>query len=286
DWTAFTPGGASDPFCGTVAGNGRLTPAQERGTGLAYMSAFFRIYLGGDWQFLPYLNGDSAPPPSSLVTRDKIIVSFQSGDIPMYRLDVNHLLTAADLTTNTLGGAVAQNDLTPPYELCGGDVPQPQHCLPTPPQSTARQPHTTPSARSSRRGLSQLRLTWDANDATYENDLPAEDVSAYYALQFRVGLNFTDVARNPVGQPQDFSVALFDSAGNSDFTQASSWATGALNYPPGTVGPVPKLILNTVRIPLGAFPDVDLTHVAGIVLAFDQTPRGALLFTDLGFTGF
>src|SRR5215211_4289046 len=65
DWLAFVPGGRSDSQCGTVRGNQRLTEAQQRGTGLAYMSAFFRAYVGGETQFLPILTGDAPPPPSA-----------------------------------------------------------------------------------------------------------------------------------------------------------------------------------------------------------------------------
>ena len=58
----------------------------------------------------------------------------------------------------------------------------------------------------------------------------------------------------------------------------------ALFFPPGEVGPVPKVVLNTVRIPLIAFVGVDLTDVRSIQFRFDQEPQGALLVTDLAFT--
>src|ERR1051325_10451773 len=69
DWLAFVPGGHSDGQCGTVNGNQRLTEAQQRGTGLAYMSAFFRVYVGGETQFISILTGD-APPPASAQTNN------------------------------------------------------------------------------------------------------------------------------------------------------------------------------------------------------------------------
>src|SRR5262249_14663762 len=62
DWLAFVQGGHSDPQCGTVSGNQRLTEAQERGTGLAYLAAFFRAYVGGETQFIPIMPGDAPPP--------------------------------------------------------------------------------------------------------------------------------------------------------------------------------------------------------------------------------
>ena len=44
--------------------------------------------------------------------------------------DVNRLLDLTNLSTNTLGGAVVQNGPLTPYTLCGGEAPQPRHCLP------------------------------------------------------------------------------------------------------------------------------------------------------------
>src|SRR5512132_2062633 len=117
DWTAFVPGGVADSQCGTGKGNQRLTEAQQRGTGLAYMSAFFRAYVGGESQFLPLLTGAAPPPPSA--TTNNLFVSYHAPDNPDLRLDVNRLLNNTNLSVNTLGGAVTQLGLTP-YDLCGG----------------------------------------------------------------------------------------------------------------------------------------------------------------------
>jgi hypothetical protein len=64
DWLSFVQNGNSDSQCGNHKGNKRLTEAQQRATGVAYMSAFFRAYVGGESQFIPILTGD-APPPAS-----------------------------------------------------------------------------------------------------------------------------------------------------------------------------------------------------------------------------
>src|SRR4026208_298830 len=167
DWLAFVPGGHSDSQCGSGKGNQRLTEVQQRGTGLAYMTAFFRAYVGGETQFLPILTGD-APPPATAQTNN-LFVSSHAPDNPDLRLDVNRLLNNTNLTVNTLGGAATQVALTP-YELSGGEAPQAPTCLPD--QANARQPHTTPSARSSARGLSQLKTGWNNLTRNYTNDLP------------------------------------------------------------------------------------------------------------------
>jgi dienelactone hydrolase len=278
DW-GFVTGGANDAQCGSGAGNKRLTSAQQRGQNTAYLSAFMRVYVGGETQFTPILTG-AAPPPASALTTD-LHVSYHAPDAATKRRDVNRLLTAANLTTNTLGGAAAQTGLTP-HDLCGGNSPQPQHCLPST-QSTARQPHTVPSARATTlRGLSQLRTGWAGGGATYTNDLPlaARNVSSFEALQFRVSVNFADT-RN-LKAPQNFSVVLTDGAGVQASVRVGD-ASAALFYPPGTVGPVPKVVLNTVRLPLSSFAGVNLSDIRSVRFQFDQTAQGALLITDLAF---
>ncbi len=121
DWMAFTSGGSTDPHCGTGTGNQRLTSAQQRGTGLAYITGFFRTYVGGESQFLPQMAGDAPPPPSAAT--NNLFVSYHAPDDPSLRRDINRLLTATNLTTNTLGGATSQIGMTP-HDLCGGESPQ------------------------------------------------------------------------------------------------------------------------------------------------------------------
>ncbi|HJQ30612.1 MAG TPA: hypothetical protein VJ866_00455 [Pyrinomonadaceae bacterium] len=278
DWT-FTSGGSSDQQCGTVAGNHRLTAAQERGVGLAYISAVMRAYVGGETQFLPYLTGEAAPPPSAQTT--DLHVSYHAPDTAATRRDVNRLLTSTNLTTNTLGGATTQTGLTP-HDLCGGPSPQPAQCLPST-QATTRQPHTVPSARSSATGLSQLRTGWSATTATYTNNLPtgATNVSGFKWLTFRVSVNFADT-RNPAGIPQNFRVQLTDGTGATSAVTVSSFSD-VLFYPPGSVGPVPKILLNTARIPVTGFSGVNLSDIRSVQFKFDQSPSGALLISDVSF---
>jgi hypothetical protein len=279
DWQAFVPGGHSDRQCGTVPGNKRLTEAQQRATGLAYMSAFFRAYVGAENQFIPILTGD-APPPASAQTND-LFISYHAPDTSALRLDVNRLLNDTNLTLNNLGGAVVQLGLTP-YDLCGGEAPQPATCLPG--QSNARQPHTTPSARAPGvRGLSQLRTGWNNFTGNYRNDIPAAlgNVAGFQALQFRVSVNFAD-ARNLEDLAQDFRVRLTDAAGASASVRVSD-VSDALFFPPGNVGPVPKVVLNTVRVPLSAFGGVNLNSVRSVQLTFDERLAGAVLIADVAF---
>jgi methionine-rich copper-binding protein CopC len=259
--TIWSPGGfqagASDD--GNPGPPSRLTQDQERGTGLAYMSAFFRTYVGGETQFLPILTGDAAPPPSAQVTPDRIHIGYLPADDTADRRDVNRLLTPGNLTTNTLGGAVVTGGLST-YTI-GGPIPGEVD-----------------------RG-NQLSLSYSGGlTAFYENDLPpaARDVSNYNDLQFRIGVNFADTAHNPANTAQDFSVTLVDGSGHSHSVLVSAFSNSL--FDPPTPAGNPHEVLNTVRIPLSAYVgSLDLSNVTAVRFNFDQHTSGAFQIADIDF---
>jgi hypothetical protein len=131
--------------------------------------------------------------------------------------------------------------------------------------------------------LSQLNTGWSDFSALYKNELPAgaRNVSGFQAVQFRVSVNFDD-ARNLEGLFQDFRVVLTDTAGRRASVRVSD-VSSALYFPPGEVGPVPKVVLNTVRVPLSAFSGVNFNAVKSVEFTFDERFQGALLVTDVAF---
>jgi len=277
DWVAFVPGGVSDSFCGTGKTSQRLTESQQRAVSTGFFTAFFRTFVGGETQFLPILTGDAPPPPG--VTRN-LFVTFHAPDNPFLRRDLNRFLTANELSTNVLGGAVTPTALSP-YEICGGPAPFPAKCIPS--ASNAQQPHTAPSARSNAPGLSQLHSGWSSVNGSLRDDLPPtqRNVSGFQAIQFRVVVDFSD-PRNVPNVPQDFDVVLTDTSGRSTAVAVSS-VSGALYFPPGETIVVPKVVLSTVRIPLTAFHGVNLNAVRSVNFNFAQRPQGNLLIDDVAF---
>jgi hypothetical protein len=276
DWT-FVPRGAADPHCSlAVPGNGRLTSEQQRAVGLAYIAAFFRMTLGLE-DFASLFSGDMSRPAS--IGAAAVWVSYHAPEAT--RRDVNRLLSAADLVTNTLGGAVTQTGMVP-YKVCGGAPPEPSECDVR--LSDAQQPHTTQSANASDMpGLSQMKAGWWRATAAIANDVPAgaADVSDFTALVFRAGVNWGDPRTSPT-RPLDVTVTLTDGTGASGSAVVGAHS-GALFYPPGAVDPVPKLFLNTVRLPLSAFLVVDLGDVRQVTFRFDQGGGGALVISDIAF---
>jgi len=278
--TIWTPGGwpagtFDDTSCSSIA----LTAPQQRNVGEAYMAGFLRLHLGGpgaEPAFKAYFDGTSVEPASSEPADTHTSYHAPAAD----RRDVNRWKTSADLTTNRLGGAVTRKNLTP-FDLCGGEAPQPQHCLGV---STSQQPHTVASARSSKRGLSQLRYGWTSKRANLVNIIPGAsgDVSGFETLTFRIARNFAD-GRNPAGQARDLNVQLTDGSGGKKSVKVSAFSDALFAQPTAGFG-LPKLVLNTVRLPLSSFTGVDLTDVSKITFKHNAVPSGAVLHTDLAFT--
>jgi hypothetical protein len=81
---------------------------------------------------------------------------------------------------------------------------------------------------------------------------------------------------------QDFRVILKDASGSESSVRVSDFSS-ALYFPPGEVGPVPKIVLNTVRLPLSAFGGVNLNNIRSVQFKFDERLEGAVLITDVAF---
>jgi hypothetical protein len=128
-----------------------------------------------------------------------------------------------------------------------------------------------------------LKTGWNNLTGNYKNDLPNTlgNVSGFQALQFRIAVNFAD-ARNLAGLAQNFRVVLTDSSGGTSSVRVSD-VSSALFFPPGSVGPVPKVVLNTVRVPLTAFGGVNLHNIRSVAFTFNEQAQGAVLVTDVAF---
>jgi hypothetical protein len=298
DWDVGGTTRQSDYFAGySLPLTKRLSSDQERAVGVDYISGFFRRYLGLETTFQPMLDGDAAPPPSA--QNADIHVTYRAK--PDSRLDINRLDVQS--STNALGGAVVTSGSNVTTNFLSSStsliVTDPAH-------------HEPDSVNNNGYPiLPRYQITWTQSTAFYENDLPNTDLSSFQALEFRAGVvpdtvpNFVAPNApmlNPLGQAQDFSVVLQDGEGNKASVKVSQWST-ALYYPPGgfntttdgqghtIIGsaisdPLPKLILNMVRIPLNAFlsaaPVFDLTNVISVTFAFNQTATGDIVVSDLG----
>lgn len=279
DW-GYVDGAQSDEQCGTSApGNGRMNPLKQRNSLLAYGSAFFRVYVGGETEYDPILKvEDVVPPVSSTLDGDEIFMSYHP---PVNkRIDVNKTDIEETETTNSIGESAAQNGLVI-YDVCGDDFGE-QYCIGAG-AGASQEPHNK-NGGISMLGLSQLAVEWDSPDDWYRNNIPAymKDFTQFKSVQFRTAVNFDE---SPLDVALNFRVQLIDNTGAIGSLDVDDYS-GALYYPPGDFGTtLPRTMHNTVSLPVADYTGVDLTNIVAIRFIFNASMNGAILISDLSMTG-
>jgi PKD repeat protein len=272
DW-GFGPDAYCDPG---ASGNGRLDSTKQKAVYNAYAAAFYRVYLGKETQYAPILEvNDIMPPASSLVDSSKIFVSYHAGKTD--RLDVNTIDTLPDLTTNTLTGAVTSTALFAPA-VCSGGLAMPDCDVVS---SGAQKPHNGTSGGT--KGLGQMRIKWTDTTGTYQNDVPAgsQDFTYYQNLTFRASVNFTETT---IGDYNYFTVELIDSAGSKSDQLVDNYSNALFFQPGSTFGDLPKLVFNTIHLPISGFTGINLAKVRHIKFKFNKSAAGAVLVSDVALS--
>ena len=275
DW-GYVDGSQSDDHCGSSSpGNGRYDPETQRNALLAYSSAFFRVYIGGENEFDPILKvQDVTPPASSTLDGDEIFMSYHP---PVNkRVDINRTDSEDAEDTNTLDEPASENGLVV-YDICGDDFGE-QYCIGAG-AGASQEPHNK-NGGVAMLGLSQLEVQWNSGDDWYRNDIPAfmSNFTMFDALQFRASVNFDT---SPAGTALDFNVEVTDNTGASSSLSVSDYSA-ALYFPPGDYGTtLPRTMHNTISIPIADFSGVDLTNIEYVRFLFNESGSGGVLISDL-----
>ncbi len=264
-----------------TAGNLRLSrPEQEQNT-IALAGSFLRRYVGPEPALDPYMTGESllsgSQCPASQGCSNLYSVSYLAPAVER-RLLVTPQEGADALTATADGGTLAQSGLavfsacTPRHSSGDGTG-----------NGQTRDPGTNsgcPNVRTRSRAR-QLTLAW-GGPSSLTATLGNRDLSAFEALTFRVGVNFSD-ARNPAyPSGQDFEVVLRDGSGHSASVPAARYGAPALQTPAPGGSNNQAVLLGGVRIPLRAFAGVNTADVGTITFAFgERTPSGSIELTEL-----
>ena len=268
--TVWSPGGGypgafddGNPRCPH-----RLTEAQQRRVGVAYVVSFFRRYLTHTMSLDSIWTGRTTP---ASIAPARALVSYLAPDTPGLRLDLDRFTDPASISTDQLGGTVHARGMSR-FGWCA-DIYR-HACVPG--RFAFSDVHLP--------GLSQGVLGWLGRRGVVGFSLPhrVRDVSHFDDLQFRAAVNPGYAANDSVAR-QDLSVVLIDGSGDRATLKASQVGNAALEYPEGLRHYLGHTILNQVRFPLGRFRGVDLTDIRRVELHFTRTPTGVIDIADLAF---
>ncbi|MDR1428425.1 MAG: Ig-like domain repeat protein, partial [Bifidobacteriaceae bacterium] len=282
DWGSGATGQGANPICGGHASvadtSTRLTAAQQDQVGAILMSAWFRLSVGGEQQFLPLFDG-SGGTTASLTALEADVTATASGPASSTTL-VNSFETATSAVRPVGSSTIA---------FCSGMSGTPyQSAAPLCATSLGRAqgPHWTPSRFAwSAQSLAVLKYSWtSANGSALRVDVPASarDVSGRTALTFRAAPG--ELATAAV----DLTVTLRDSAGGTASFDASAYspALTPLPYNPTAVSGstnLHKTILREVYVPVSELSGVDLTDLRRIDFV-PTVASGTAFLSDLAFS--
>ena len=263
DWT-ITDFSGSDSFCGTnTDSHQRDTPEEQRALGLFFMASFFRYYVGGETEYGHYWNGqaqvpDFACPAGAGPCEDRHHLSVHAP--AQDRMLISDFGGSEDLALNDVGGAIYLDGFSA-FEICDPD----------------RDGVGCPSATTFSI-TPQLALQW-TSAATLSNQLPNINASDFDVLSIRAAVSTLNADKDIA---MDFSLSLFDTAGQSATVMASSFSD-SLYHPPGDPegGGSRKTLLNAIDIPLTAFEGVDLNSLKQLQIGFPEMDDAYIQLADL-----
>lgn len=244
-----------------------------RNVAAAYFNAFLRWKVYGLWNYKGFFDGRWRPESLASLELFHQLSEGQRRVVDNFENGV--------LATNTLGGSVTKS--------ASGIVTFLEDDLQQLIQSS---PHDSGGLRVTWAAPSWVR--WSVPNNSPLGIGPLRDATDYDYLSLRAGQVYQNTY-NTEGQDQDFHVRLLTGAGFSDKVRVS--LHGRVPYPDeflcnsvfhcGIVVPIDmtKSAMSTIRIPLSAFSNVDLTDVQAVYLYFDvpERPTGAITLDSLEF---
>ncbi|WDZ85821.1 alpha/beta hydrolase family protein [Micromonospora cathayae] len=267
DWSP-----ASDEVCGSASPS-RLTAAEQRAVGTAYMAGFFRLAQGGETAFLPLFDGTNGTVPSA----GRAEVYAQAQQPGSRRLDLAPLEGPAENVSVT-GFDLGAYCYSVAARVRAGDTP----CSAT--TATSKVPHWTPATFAPAVPISPvLRLQWSAASVAPEVKVtlgPGEwNVTRYDALTFRTARDETAVG------DVDLAVTLTDKNGATATVRVGDLSPALTPFPSSAntsngISRLGKTWLRTVRVPLATLTGVDLTSVRTVSVR-PATATGGAYLSDL-----
>ncbi|WP_425954665.1 hypothetical protein [Xylanimonas sp. McL0601] len=285
DWSGSAGSArAKEPTCGTdpsvAATSIRLTSDEQYDVGTSVMTAWFRLTMGGETQFLPMFDGSGAVP-AALGGADVRSVSTA----PSSARSTVAAFDAASPAVAATGAATAVVCAS----LSGRTTPQELPACSTQPSATV--PHWTPASNGGEVPATPVtRLTWASAGDGLTVTLP----SAHRSAQGFERISFKAAAGETVPTGTDLTVAVTDGKGTAWTSPVSALNANALVRMPTSASSqatstLKKIVLQQVDVPVAALAaaGLDVTDLRTVALTgavgLDGTPAGAAYLSDLAF---
>lgn len=256
--------------CSLLEG-GTIGCAAHKDVAKAYFNAFLHWQVLNETAYQAYFDGRAVPTS----VRVAAIETFPEFSRPHKRVVDN--FEQGGLNVNTRGGAVTTN---------AGIAVVAENELWTMDPSA---PHDTSGLRV-KWSNGTARMGWEIPAANVSSVGPARDVTGFSFLSLRAAQDYLD-AWNVAGEDQDFSLRLYTGAGWSNYVRVGDY--GRIPYPtyfythpwPYPAGDYTKSALSTIRVPLDAFSNVDLTDVRWVYVYFNVPGHtaGSVMLDSLEF---
>jgi trimeric autotransporter adhesin len=278
DWGATS----TDAYCGPrAATNKRLTADQQYDVGTAYMTAWFRLTLGGETQFLPFFDGTVAQP---------VLPSVPSADIRA--LGVAPSQSRLDVETFAVPTTAVSASATSTFAICasagGRTMPQelPACATANSRRSTSAMPHWTPASFAPNVPASAMgRFVWAATGDSISVDAPLQDKNAskYDSLTFKTAPDEAVLAGT------DMVLTVTDDAGSSWSSPVSALNPLAISRMPiSTSTTLNKIVLQQVTVPMTSMTGINTKKIASITFSgavgADGTAAGGAYLSDLSYS--
>lgn len=261
--------------CATVDAT-RLTADQQYQVGASYMTAFFRLTMGGETEFQPLFDGSIKPSTALTPTADVRIMASQPHDATALITDFQSQssLTRAYGT----GTAVVCANLT------GRTLPQTlPYCATT--KASSQVPHWTPGSFAPNVPATPVtKFSWTSATGELRVSVPVakRDVSKFTQLTLKTA------PEESIPTGTDFTITVVDGTGKTYAVKASALNPLAVNrMPGGTNATLNKVVLQQLTIPTSTMTGIDLTDVREVrftaAVGADTTVTGGVYLSDLAF---
>lgn len=270
----------NDPTCGTdssVAETSiRVSAEEQYALGSDYMTAWFRLTMGGEKKFLPMFDGTGAIPTSAgdadvrtvataPASARSTIASFETTSTR-----VRQAGTASTVVCASLGGRTTGTDLP----ACATTL------------ASAQVPHWTPATNGGNVPATPVtRMTWTSQSGEVRVSVPKgqRDASAYERLSVKMAADET------VSTSTDLALTVVDGAGETFTAPVSELNPFALTRLPASSGAgaaiLKKVVLQQVNVELDDLQaaGLDVSDLREVRFSAVTDEAGAAYLSDLAF---